>query len=147
MANLVIDPTLVIASSGASTLKSTAGETILAGQPVYKADGSMFLGDANDPEKIDIAGIALHNASLGQPLSYVVSDEALEIGADVGVGFPYVLGDEPGDISGVADLAPGHFTVMIGVGRPDNKLHINFASPSPLRSDEAIGSGEDPVAP
>jgi hypothetical protein len=73
MADLVITAANVAAGAGSRKNTGTAGATITAGQVVYQdaADGKYKLADANSGTAAARApaGIALHGALAGQPLS------------------------------------------------------------------------------
>jgi len=120
MTDLSVTAANVVPGSDAKIIRGLAGETITAGQPVYrdattrkfmKADSDSATQAVREP-----AGIALHGASDGQPLA-VQTEGLITIGATLTVGEIYVLSDTPGGIMPEGDLEAGDYPVVIGVAR------------------------------
>lgn len=117
MTDLSVTAASVLASSAAVTELGVAGATITAGQTLYM--------DTSDSNKLKLAdsdgatalrtciGIALHGASSGQPLRYVISDPAFTPGATLVVGVIYVLSDTAGGIMPAADLEIGDYPTVL----------------------------------
>lgn len=134
MTDLVITPTSVAAGTGAVIEHGTAGDTITAGQVVYLdedgsgryelADTDSAAADARRPR-----GIALNGASDGQPLA-IVKSGPVTIGATVAAGVAYYLSGTPGGICPVADLAPGDYTAIIGMGISTTVLQVGIQAPN-----------------
>ncbi len=96
----------------------TAGETITAGQLVYISSGEFLLAQADAASTDAVYGIALNNATDGQPLN-VHTGGQITIGGTVVQGVIYCLDDlAAGDIIPWADLtADGtDFLTIIGPG-------------------------------
>jgi hypothetical protein len=130
MADLTITPASVLPGSGAAKVNGTAGATITAGQVVYldSSDNKYKLAD-NDSATAAVrspAGIALHAASSGQPLT-IQTAGPITIGATVAVGIVYCLSSTAGGICPNADIAAGDYNTIIGIGTSttviDVKLH------------------------
>jgi hypothetical protein len=130
MADLAITAANVVAGAGARKTIGTAGATITAGQPVYQdpADGLYKLADGNSGTAAArvMAGIALHGASNGQPLS-VHLEGPLTIGAAVSTGVGYYLSATPGGICPVADLASGAYPTLIGFAISATVINVSIS--------------------
>lgn len=123
MPNISITPANVKPSDSAQVRRGVAGETITAGQAVFRDEQRrMMLSDADAPAKAFLDGIAVNGASLGQPLNYAVQDAALDLGTTVGSGEIVVLSDTPGGLMPAGDLGAGDRTVIVGVGTGGTKL-------------------------
>jgi hypothetical protein len=129
MADLVITPGSVIAGANATKVQGIAGETILAGQPIardsvtrklLKADNNAANADLRTP-----IGIALHGASLDQPLM-IQTEGDINLGAALTVGVPYFLGDAPGGICPLADLTSGEFVNLLGIASSAANLKMKI---------------------
>ena len=97
----------------------TAGGTITAGMPVYlkSADSELYAAYCDvDAATATVVGIALNNASDGQPLSYAVPGSVVNMGATLTVGEIYVLSGTAGGVAPEADLASDDYVVILGVG-------------------------------
>ncbi len=137
MADISVTAASVAVSASGKTDQGIAGETITAGQPVYKndgvgQDGRLYKGDANASSvTANVVGIAAHGASAGQPLIYVYEDPdftpgatlSLSVAADSGV---YVLSATAGGIAPMDDLAAGMYTVVLGVAKTTTKMNLKI---------------------
>jgi hypothetical protein len=115
---------------GASMIHGTLGTTVTAGQVVYQdpADGKYKLADTNGasaPIRTP-AGIALNGGGDGQPVAIATGGGLLDLGATLAVGHVYVLSATAGGIAPVADLATGHYTVVLGVATATNRLRMSM---------------------
>lgn len=120
---------VVPSGSSYNTETGTAGASITAGQAVYK--------DTSDSNKIKLAdcnassltataaGIALHAAATGQPITYQNSG-SLTIGGTVVAGTIYVVGATAGEINPASDLTTGWRTSIIGVATSASVIRINI---------------------
>lgn len=132
MADLIVTPASVVQTDG-QTQEGIAGATILAGQTVYLATATTpalwQLADSDGTALTAGAkGVALHNASLNQPLKVQVGGR-INPGATVVVGEIYVLSDTPGGIKPAADLDPGDWVTFLGIGTAVAELTLRpFAS-------------------
>lgn len=129
MADLAITAANVVAGNGAKTEQGTAGATITAGQVVYKdpADGKYKLADTDSATVAarSPAGIALHGASNGQPLTILTSGP-VTIGAAVTQAVAYYLSGTAGGICPVADVAAGDYTCIVGMAISATVLKVQF---------------------
>jgi hypothetical protein len=118
MADLVITAANVAAGVGARTSSGVAGATITAGQVVYQdpADSKYKLADANSGTAAvrKPAGIALHGALAGQPLTILVQGP-ITIGAAVAPGVPYFASATPGGVAVAADMVTGVYPTILGI--------------------------------
>lgn len=129
MADIVLTAANVIAGTGARKCVGTAGATITAGQAVYMdpTDGKYKLADNNSATAAARvpAGIALHGASSGQPLSIQV-EGPITIGGTLVAGVAYYLSDTPGGICPVADLAAGEYPTILGIASSTTVLNLQI---------------------
>jgi hypothetical protein len=129
MADLVITAANVLAGSGAKKVAGTAGATITAGQVVYldSADSEYKLADADSATAAvrSPAGIALHGASDGQPLT-ILSKGPITIGATVTAGVAYYLSPTAGGICPVADLLTGDYPTVLGLATSASVIEVDI---------------------
>ncbi len=131
MADLSITAAQVIAGSDADFFDGTAGATITAGQTIYQdsVDNLLKLADSDGSlAKANCKGIALHGASLSQPLRIQTRGTiTLGAGAAPVVGKVYKLSITPGGISPIEDMdAGGMYDTNIGVGASTNRLLLDL---------------------
>lgn len=133
MAALTITAASVVKSTGALVENGIAGATITAGQSVYKdtTTGKFGLADADGASANikDGKGVALHGASLNQPLA-VQYDGDITIGATTVAGTAYVVGTTPGAINPIADLVSTNNVCLLGVAVSTTVIRLavkNFA--------------------
>lgn len=129
MADISVTAANVAKSALAVTRTGRAGATITAGQPVYEDSTDSFdlkPAQADTAVKAKCVGIALHGASDGQPLTYVVSGD-LTAGATLVVGQVYVVSDAAaGGIAPIADLGTGDFPTILGIAKSTSVLAVNI---------------------
>lgn len=108
----------VITGQSLITAATLAGESITAGQSVYKlsSDGKLYRADANASSTAAAAvGVAMHAALTNQPLKYAQSGP-LNFGAILTAGSWYVQSTTAGGIAAMSDLASGAYSTLIGYG-------------------------------
>jgi len=112
-------PGSVAASSQAKKTTGVAGETITAGMVLYvSTDGKLYKADANAAGATTVAGIALHNASANQPLTYATEDlGGINLGNTLDVGQQYVLSDTAGLLKPASDWDVGDYVTVICVAK------------------------------
>lgn len=130
MTDLSITAASVVAGSNANTELGTAGETITAGQVVYrdsttgkymKADNNSATAEARVPR-----GVALNGAALNQPLVIQKSGD-ITIGASLTAGAAYYLSETAGGICPVADISTaGEYYVLLGLATSTAVLAIDI---------------------
>ena len=129
MTDLVITAASVVAGSGAKKVSGTAGATITAGQVVYleAATKTYKLADTDSAtaEVRSPAGIALHAAASGQPLT-VLTSGPVTIGATVAVGDVYYLSGNAGGLAPLADVAAGDYPCIIGICTSTSVLDVKI---------------------
>lgn len=127
MADVTVTATSVVPDSGTQTLDAILGAAVTAGQTLYldAADGNKAkLADANaSAATAATKGIALNGGAIGQPVKLAIGG-TLNPGFTVGVGAVYVQSATPGGIAPVADLAAGHFPVVLGIGVTASQLKL-----------------------
>lgn len=128
MADLSITAANVVAGSNATIERGIAGETITAGKAVYKVPGGKYMladGDSATAAARVPLGIALNGASLNQPLAVQKSGD-VTIGATLTAGTAYYLGDDPGGICPLADVATGDDVVLMGLAKSTTVLKLDI---------------------
>lgn len=119
----------VVAGSDAITEQGFAGETITAGQVLYKdtstnrwmkADSNAATALARTP-----TAIALNGAANGQPIG-VQKSGTITIGATMTAGVTYYLSDTPGGICPLADVGSGEYFAIIGIATTTGILKLSF---------------------
>lgn len=108
MANLSVTAGSVLFTSG-SQGQGIAGAAITAGQPLYidTAAGNVLklAGAASTALVATVAGISLHAAGIGQPITYALTGSIINIGATTAKGMVYYVSDTAGAIMPQADVA------------------------------------------
>lgn len=129
MADLTITPGSVIAGSDAVTDRGYCGETITAGQAVYKEAATGYWkkadSDSATAEVRASIGIALNGGSVGQPI-IVQRGGSVTIGATLTPGLAYYLSKTAGGICPVADIASGGYAEIIGIATSASVLALDF---------------------
>ncbi len=120
MADLAVTAANVLASSAAVKERGTAGATITAGQVLYidTADSNKLkLADCDSATTAvrNVAGIALHGATSGQPIEYVIEDSSFTPGGTLTVGLVYCSSNTAGGIMPSADLSTGEYPTVLFV--------------------------------
>ncbi len=133
MADVAITAANVALSGAGQSVDRTrnAGATITAGQLMYvDSSGLWQLAKANGAAALrQVTGIALNNASSGQPMAALLSG-VYTVGGTVTVGGVYVLsGANAGGLAPVADLVTGWYTNIVGVGTTATPLQVIFNYP------------------
>ena len=129
MADLIITPSLVLASSRASREQLTAAVSITAGQAIgLNTDGLAVLADA-DSAVIIFRGIALNSAAVGQPVIVGSGDNLFAIGASVTAGEAYAVSSTAGGICPLDDvISAGKFVQIVGIGLTAGKIQVPRAN-------------------
>jgi hypothetical protein len=126
MADITVTAANVVADAGASIRSGTAGAAITAGQAVYvHTDGTIRLARANAEATASLAGVALNDAAVGQPVSYIMRG-TYTAGATVAAGTVYVLSAAAaGGIAPEADLVNPNRVSLLGVGISATKIMVS----------------------
>lgn len=132
MADLTITAANVVSGSDALKETGTAGETITAGQAVYKAGATKkwMKADSNSAtaEARQATGIALTGSSLNQPIVVHKSGD-LTIGATLTAGTAYYLSDTAGGICPLADVGSGEYVCLLGLAKSTTVLAVDIQYP------------------
>ncbi len=126
MVDVSVTATEVLDASDTVVTNGHFGETVTAGQVVYKkaSDGLFWLADADDTSATaTVAGIAMNGGAAGQPAEIAIG-RTIDPGFTVTVGEIYVLSGTPGGIAPVADLASGDYVSIIGIGITASSLSL-----------------------
>lgn len=124
MADLSITAANVIAASGASQVKGTAGAAITAGQVVY-VDSSNEV-QLVDVDNLPVGGVsavymALNDAADGQPL-FMLKSGNVALGSVLTAGTAYYASDTAGGIGPAADQATGDDVILLGIATSGTNL-------------------------
>jgi hypothetical protein len=132
MADLTITAASVLAGDGSDTELGTAGETITAGQVVYRDESTRkyLKADSNSATAAarQARGIALNGAADGQPL-LIWKKGDITIGATLTAGVAYYLSDTAGGICPVADVGVGEYVNMLGLAKSTTVLTVDIQFP------------------
>lgn len=129
MADLSVTAASCLQGAGAVAEDGISGDTITAGQALYKAaDGTWVRADADSATALARAAtaIALNGASAGQPIK-VQRSGSLTLGATLTAGVTYYLSGTPGGICPVADVGTGEYFDIIGIATSTTVLKLAFA--------------------
>ncbi len=131
MTDVSITAANVVKGADAMTEQGTAGATITAGQTVYLDDatGKFLLSDNNAAGKKTVRGIALHGASLNQPLTIQKRGD-ITIGGTLTAGSGYYLSGTAGGIAPVADITSGMDVVFLGLAKSTSVLALDIRVPA-----------------
>lgn len=128
MADVSVTAASVVPSTDTQVADGVAGATITAGQTVYldSATSTYKLADANaSSTTAATVGIAMNGASAGQYLK-VATTGTITPGFTVTTGEIYVQSATAGGIAPKADLASGHYPVIIGIGTSASLLKLSM---------------------
>jgi hypothetical protein len=130
MSDITITPANVKKTALTITEEGVAGETITAGQPVYRdaTDGKLRLADANLVlAAAEAVGIAVHGASLDHPLEYAVAG-TLNYGGGLTAGVVYVVSATAGAVAPTADLDTNTtwYATILGVANSTSILNLSI---------------------
>lgn len=124
MADLSITAANVSGGTGFLMVTGTAGATITAGQAVYLSGTQWLLARANAAGTATVVGIALNNASSGQPIN-VLYGGIINIGATTVTGQTYALSAaNAGGIAPITDLTTGNIVSILGVATSTSAIQI-----------------------
>ena len=129
MADLIVTPANVLAQAGSTKSEGIAGESITAGETIYKASatGKIMKADASDEAGSKALGVALNNAALDQPVDFVTAGK-LTAGAAVDVGTVYAVSATAGGICPVGDLEAEDYVTILGVGVNATTINLTIIS-------------------
>ncbi len=135
MDDLTITAASFVPSANANIIRGVAGEDLTQAQTVYldPQTNSYKKAKANGAAPLyRVAGLSCNGASAGQPFLIVVSDPALEIGADVAAGDVLIASANPGGICLDANKASGWFVTVLALGIGNNLVTLLAPSTSPI---------------
>lgn len=127
MADISITPANVMAGTGAKKQSGTFGETVTAGQVVYKssADGEWYKADTSTSAKAAAVGIALNGGSNGQP-GEILTEGPITIGGTVVVGTVYGVSDTAGGIRPISENGTADYVTILGGGTSATVIEVNI---------------------
>lgn len=131
MADLSVTEANVKPGAGITETRYTAGETLTAGQPVYKdsSDGKLYKATAaGSASQADVIGIVTAGNAADQPVLATGKTGTLK-GMSTTEGLFYCLSGTAGGISPHTDAttpASSEYAVFIGTGDADGNLLLNI---------------------
>lgn len=128
MVDISVTAASVLPGAGAITEDGIAGETITAGQALYKAaDGFWYKADADSATALarDAKAISLNGASASQPVKVQKSGE-ITFNAAFTAGVTYYLSGTAGGICPVADVGTGEYYDVIGIAKSTTSMKLLF---------------------
>jgi len=129
MTDLSVTAANVVPGTDARQEVGVAGETITAGQALYKSSttGKWMKADSNSAtaEAHAATAIALTGSSLNQPI-VVQTSGTITIGATMTAGIQYYLSDTAGGICPVADIGSGEYVDLVGLSTSTTVMTLNF---------------------
>lgn len=132
MTDISITAANVVAGANATRDSGVAGETVTAGQAVYRSSttNKWMLADNNSAtaEAKKAAGIALNGAALNQPLTVQRSGD-IAIGGTLTAGSAYYLSATAGGICPVADVTSGSAVCQLGLAKSSTVLALDIQAP------------------
>lgn len=132
MADLNISAESVVAGSNASKLHGFLGNSVSAGQVLYKsATTSLWLlADANGATEVirRAIGIALNGGAVNQPVVIQTAGD-ITFGTIMDAGTSYYLSSDPGGICPLADVGAGEYVVHLGIAKSATLFAIDIAYP------------------
>lgn len=132
MVDITITAANVVAGSNALKETGTAGETITAGQALYKASATKkwMKADSNSAtaEARQATAIALTGSALNQPIVVLKSGD-ITIGATLTAGTAYYLSDTAGGICPLADVGSGEYVCLLGLAKSTTVLTVDIQYP------------------
>lgn len=132
MADLSITAASVVSGENALFDSGSAGETIGAGQPVYRdgATKKWMKADANSATALArrATAVALNGAALNQPVKVQTTGDFTP-GATLTAGTSYFLSDTAGGICPFADVGSGEYVCQIGIAKSTSVMMLLFAYP------------------
>ena len=115
MADFAPTPANVAASAFALVQTGTAGSTITAGDSLALNAGVVVQSDANGIGALSIViGVALHAATIGQPIRYVTQDPSFTPGFTSTIGVTVIASANVGKMCPDADKTSSWFVTEIG---------------------------------
>src|SRR6476619_5179803 len=133
MTDLTITPANVLQGSNASTQTGQFGETVTAGQVVYRSSTTaLWMKADNNSATIEARhalGIALNGGGAGQP-AVVQTAGDITIGAALTPGTAYYVSANPGGICPVADVVTGSAVCQLGLAESALVLGLAIQFPN-----------------
>ncbi len=131
MADISITAANVVKVSGTAQT-NIAGAAITAGQTIYiDTNQKAQLANAVTSATTALAtGIALCNAALNQPVSWLAAGGDITIGGTVVAGVPYFLSLNNGGICPFADVGTGNRTMLVGIAKNTTDISVLMVTSS-----------------
>jgi len=124
MADLSVTAGSVLLYDGASKGSALAGETITAGQTLYRhTDGTVKKADDTSAAKAAAVGIALNGGAAGQPIAYL-SAGGINPGGTVVVGTVYGVTDTAGGIGAISERGTADYVTVLGIGTTASRIEV-----------------------
>jgi hypothetical protein len=126
MSDVTVTSSTVVAGDDAVKESGTSGDTITAGDAVYKNSSNLWVrADADGEASAAAEGIAITTSSSGQPVT-VVTAGTVEFGSGLTAGAVYGVSTNVGTIAPVADATTGDYRTVLGAASTTSKLHLGI---------------------
>lgn len=134
MTDLAITATGVVAGANSTQADGILGETVTAGQAIFKklADSKWYKADSNGTTPAEIkqpGGIALNGGAINQPVRIHKSGDITLAGATMAPGAAFYLSDTAGGICPFADVGSGETVAQIGIAKSATVLMVDIQLP------------------
>lgn len=134
MTDLAITATGVVAGANSTQSDGILGETVTAGQAIYKqlATSKWFKADSNATTPAEAktpGGIALNGGAVNQPVRVHKSGDITLPGAAMAPGAAFYLSDTAGGICPFADVGSGETVAQIGIAKSATVLAVDIQLP------------------
>lgn len=131
MSDVTVTPSAVLAAtSNTGVARGTAGAAITAGQVVWADPAASYeikpAQATNQTQALNVVGIALNGAALGQPIAYATSGDVTFNSAFTATGVYVLSAANPGGIAPHTDLATGNWATFLGIATSTTNLRIGI---------------------
>lgn len=127
MADFSIIATNVVSPTKVPRTVGIAGETITAGQAIYKksADSKYYKAQCDGTaEEAQVAGIAINGATAGQSVTFVSSGDLTMGSAFAAAGKTVVASATAGGIAPIGDLTTGNYLTIVGYTKSATVIEV-----------------------
>lgn len=129
MADVTVTAAEVLPTSTTEYATGEAGETITAGEPLYKKSGdgnALWKCDADTSAESDCVGVSMCGGANGQQIVYAVAG-TIDPGFTAVVGEAYAVSATVGRIAPVSDITTsGDFITFLGIATSASALKLSI---------------------
>ena len=127
MASISPTPANVLNAGTGNVTSGTAGESLVAGEPVYlkAADSQYYKAITTDAATAAAVGSTLHAATAGQPIDVQTRGD-LTIDAVAVAGETYYVSSVAGDWAPAGDVANPQFVTKLGIATSTTNINMRI---------------------